>query len=137
MQSFHQAGSQKGKRGFTLIEVVIGSLFLTVGIVGVMAAFLSGLMLVESSRNMTEASAHARTVLEELRRESTRGLAAVVQRDWTSWTVNEGVPTLPGEQITVTFRNPASDPVEATVTVGWSERRRNRTTSFTSFLTRR
>lgn len=131
-------GGRTGEAGgFTLIEVVVSTLIVVVGIVALLGAFLSGLILVESGRNMAVASADARAVFEEMRRLSAGGIGPVTARNWSTWSQGAGLTALQNEAVAVRFRNPAVDPVEATVTVSWSEKNRNRSSAFTGFLTRR
>lgn len=125
------------KGGFTLIEVVVTALVLAVGLTALMAGFLSGLVLVESGRNMAAAGADARVVLEEMRRLSGGGLGPVVATNWSTWASGSGLTTLPNESVAVRFRNPNADPLEATVTVSWVERTRNRSAAFTGLVTKR
>lgn len=131
-------------QGFTLMEAVIGTFLIAVGLVALMSAFLSGLMLVESGRNQAVASADARAVFEEMRRLSVSGLRpsgnrveVVTTRDWSTWSRTAGLTTLPSETISVSFRDLNADPLEATVTVNWTEKRRNRSSRFTGLVTRR
>lgn len=124
-------------RGFTLVEVVVSTFVLAVGILALLGTFLSGLTLVESSRNRSVASADARAVFEEMRRLSGASLAQVTAQDWPTWGRNAGLTTLPNERVSVAFRNPAADPVEATVTINWQEKNRARATVFTGWVTRR
>lgn len=123
--------------GFTLIELVVSTLIVAVGIVALMGTFLSGLGLVESGRNMAVAAADARTVFEEMRRLSGSGLPSVTGRNWAAWSAGAQLTSLPNETVAVGFQNPAADPLRATVTVNWSERNRARSSSFTSLVTRR
>ena len=123
--------------GFTLVEVVVSTLIVAVGIVALLGTFLSGLILVESGRGMAVASADARAVFEEMRRLSAGGVGPVTARNWSVWSQQAGLTTLQNETVGVRFRNPAADPVEATVTVNWLEKNRNRSSAFTGFLTRR
>ncbi|MBI3312494.1 MAG: prepilin-type N-terminal cleavage/methylation domain-containing protein [Candidatus Omnitrophica bacterium] len=125
------------RKGFTLIEVVVSTFVLAVGILSLLGTFLSGLILVESSRNRSVAAADARAVFEEMRRLSGTSLAQVTAQNWSTWGRNAGLTALPNEQITVAFRNPAADPVEATVTVRWQERNRDQARAFTGLVTRR
>lgn len=123
--------------GFTLMEVVITTLILAVGLTALMAGFLSGLVLVESGRNMATAGADARAVLEEMRRLSGGGLAPVAATNWSTWARGSGLTTLQNESVLVRFRNPNADPLEATVTVSWVEGTRNRSATFTGLVTKR
>lgn len=130
--------AKRGMQGFTLVEVVITAAIFAVAAVALMAGFLSGLMLVESGRTMATASADARTVLEEMRRQSGSGLNAVTQVNWPTWARTTGALTsLENERVSVSYRNPAADPLEATVTVNWTERNRARSATFTGLVTRR
>lgn len=124
-------------RGFTLVEVVVTAAIFAVAAVALMAGFLSGLILVESGRTMATAAADARTVFEEMRRQSGSGLFAVTQVNWPAWSLLSGLNQLENETISVRYRNPAADPLEATVTVNWMERNRARSASFTGLVTRR
>lgn len=128
---------RKRRCGFTLMEVVIATFIVAVGVVALVSAFLSGLILIESSRGMAQAASDARSVFEEMRRLSAGGTQPIITRDWTSWSRSSGLTGLSSESVTVSFRNPADDPLEAKVTVNWSERNRNRSTSFTALITKR
>lgn len=131
-----QAGWGK-KRGFTLVEVLVAVTIVAIGIVGLVSGFLSGLLLVESSRNMATAGADARAVLEEMRRLSGTGLGAVTAQNWATWSRNAGLASLQNQSVSVAYRNPNADPLEATVTVRWTEGTRNRSASFTGLVTKR
>lgn len=124
-------------RGFTLIEVVVTTLILGVALTALMAGFLSGLSLVESGRSMATAGADARAVLEEMRRVSGSGTASVVGTDWAAWSRSAGLTALQNESVAVQYRNPAADPLEATVTVRWVDGTRNRSARFTGLVTKR
>jgi len=119
------------------MEVLVATVFVAIGIVGLMSAFFVGLDMVESSRNVAEAGAHARLLLEEIRRESSNGLGAVASTDWSAWVTNEGLVTLPSETIRVDFRNANADPLEVTVTVTWLHRTRSKSVSMAGSVTSR
>ncbi len=131
----------KGARGFTLMEVVVTSLIVAVAMVALLSVFLSGLMMVETGRSTVMASADARVVFEEVRRLSgTGGLAAVTQGPaggWTAWARQEGLISLTNETVTVTSRVQEPNVLEATVTIAWVERGRNRNSQLTGLVTPR
>ncbi len=132
---FTRDSSRRRGKGFTLIEAVISILLVVVAIGGLWSAFLSGMFLVEEGRNATQAATDARTVFEEMRRRSASGLSAITSLDWTGWAQGAGLTALPGESIAVTFANPASDPVQATATVSWTEKSRSRSAIFKGLVT--
>ena len=125
------------QKGMTLVEVLVATFVIVVAVVALMAGFLSGLLLVESGKNMAVAAADARAVFEEMRRLSASGLPSVAGRNWTTWSRNAGLTGLTNENVTVNFRNPAADPLEATVRVNWTQRDRNRSFTFTGLVTQR
>jgi Tfp pilus assembly protein PilV len=145
------AAARSSILGFTLSEVVVSTLIVAVGLVALLSAFLSGLLLVESGRNMAVASADARTVFEEMRRLSSASLLQVTSpaTPWSTWARQQGLTTLSNEAITEEFWvaktnqgsriNRTNPPglVEASLTVSWSEKGRNRSAQFTSLLTKR
>lgn len=127
-----------GKKGFTLIEVMMAAAIVAIGTVALLSAFLSGMILIESSRNKAVAAADARTVLEEMRRISRSGLAWVTATNWTTWARSNGLTTLPQEQITVQYRNPLYDLLEVGLTVSWVEHNnRGRSVILNNYLTER
>lgn len=138
-----------GQGGFTLIEMSVAILLLAVGMVALWSAILSGLMLVESGRNVAQASEDARTVLEEVRRLAGANLNQVTSTNWGNWAANPNggnltdpnfrttPPPLANETVTVTFIDPADDPLIATVTVAWVEKARPKSASVTALVTRR
>ncbi len=144
-------------KGFTLIELTIGFMLMTIGIVALWGALLSGLLLVEASRSRSQAAADARVVFEEMRRQAGTGLATVTGTNWANWvaSANGGnltntatrinPPPLKGETIAVTLTDlnggpvnlPADDPFRATVRIDWQEKARAKSATFTALLTRR
>lgn len=127
-----------GRKGFTLIEIAITTLILAVAFISLMLALTYGMVLLESSRNMTQAGVDARALIEEMRRTCTSGgLAQVTATNWTTWGSTNGLTALDNEAIAVSYVDAAADPLEVTITVSWTERSRNRSETFTGFFTRR
>ncbi|MBI1953023.1 MAG: hypothetical protein HYS41_02745 [Candidatus Omnitrophica bacterium] len=145
------AAARSSILGFTLSEVVVSTLIVAVALVGLLSAFLAGLVLVESSRNMAVASSDARTVFEEMRRLSSTNLLQVTNpaTPWGTWARQQGLTTLSNETITEEFwvaktnqgsrinRTNPPNLVEASLTVSWSEKGRNRSAQFTNLITKR
>lgn len=120
------ATMRKDGRGFTLVEVLMAMLVFVVAVVALLGLYVGVSNLRESSRNMAQAMADARTVLEEIREASGASLATVTGTDWTTWAEDNNLTSLPNEVITVTFEDENADPLEVTVQVDWTERGRLR-----------
>lgn len=140
---------RQDKKGFGLVELLVAILLLAIGMVALWSAILSGLLLVESGRNATQANEDTRTVLEEVRRLAAANLTQVTAKDWTTWSANPNggnltnpnsranPPPLTNEAVAVTFLDPVADPLVATVTVSWVEKSRPKSSSVTALVTRR
>lgn len=140
-----------GRAGFTLVELMVSTFILAVGLVALLGTFLSGLILVERGRSRVVASADARAVFEEMRRVSSGGMVAVTNptTPWPAWAQGQGLTTLQTEGITADFWvpgtnrtqrvNPTNPPatVEAVVTIKWVERGRTHSSGFTHVMTKR
>ena len=126
-----------GRRGFTLIEVVMTIGIFAITTVALIGFYITVSVLNESSRNVTRAMADARAVLEGIRNSSASGLAAVTGTNWTSWAMNNNLDSLDQEAVSVAYANPAADPLNVTVRVNWSERGRARTAVVNTLVTRR
>ena len=124
-------------RGFSLMEVLF-AMVIFVALVGGMGRFFLGTgNLNEGSRNLTRAMEDARTVCEAIRNTSMGGLAAVTAVNWAAWATQNGLTTLPNQQVTVTFTNPAANPLPVRVVVSWQDRRHPRTATVETLVTQR
>lgn len=142
-------GRGRCRIGFTLIEMAVAMLIAGIIMVGLWSAILSGSLLVESGRNMTQANEDARTILEEVRRLAAADLSQVTARNWGNWAADPNggnltdpnfrtnPPPLRNEAVAVAFLDPAADPLTATVTVSWVEKARPKSASVTVLVTRR
>ncbi len=124
-------------RGFTLIEVVVSMLVFAISMVGLAGFYLGSARLGEGERNLTQATNDARIVMEAIRDVSAAGLATVTATNWTNWATANGLTSLPAEVTTVTYANPAADPLSVTVQVSWQERNRARMSVLSTLVTRR
>ncbi len=125
------------RAAFSLAELMVSVMVFTIGVVALMGVYLSVAQISESSRNLARAMADARVVLEGIRETSTAGLPAVTVTNWTTWASNGGLTSLNNESMTVTYANPAADPLAVTVQVNWQERGRARSASVATLVTRR
>jgi len=124
-------------KGFTLAEVVMSTLLAGIILVALAMTLAQGLRLVELNRNTLQATADVRVVTEEMARLSEASLTAVTAVDWTAWAAGQGLTSLPAEVLVVAYVNANADPLQATVTVQWVERGRNRSIQMTELLTSR
>lgn len=131
------ATMRKGGRGFTLVEVLMAMLVFVVAVVALLMLYIGVSSLRESSRNMAQAMADARTVLEEIREASGASLAGVTGTDWTGWASDNNLTSLPDEVVTVEYADEAADPLDITVQVDWTERGRARTAVVETLVTQR
>lgn len=123
------------RKGFTLPEVMVALMVFAIAVLSLMGVYLTVSQLAESSRNLAQAMADARVVLEGIRETSTGGLAGVTGTNWTSWAVTKNLNVLNNESVTVT--SSGADPLVVTVQVSWQERGRARLATVDTLVTRR
>ncbi len=125
--------------GFTLAEVILAAAILVFALAGLLALFISCMLLNESSRNRATAIAHAQYVMEEIKNTNFANIETNINAGNWNWDEteieNESLPVLKSELITTTV--PASgDPVEVLVEVEWQDRLGGaQTISLTSIFT--
>lgn len=133
----------KCARGFTMIELMFTVFILTVGFSALMEGFASLLYLIDISREETSASADLRNMLERIRGTPFDQMNArfpdgsvngpVSARYWTLI----GIYSLKNQNITVSYTNPASDPLEVQVVAQWQDTRgKSRNMTYCTFKTR-
>lgn len=127
----------KRSEGFTLIEVMISMMVFAIAIAALAGFYIGTARLGESGRNLTQAMNDVRVVAEAMRDLSTGGLAVVTATDWTAWAQANGLRSLQNETVTVTYGNPAADPLQVSVQVAWQEGARPRSASMDTLVTRR
>ena len=111
--------------GFTLAEVILAAAILAFALAGLLALFISCMLLNESSRNRATAIGHAQYVMEEIKNTNFDNIETNINAGNWNWDEteieNESLPVLKSELITTTV--PASgDPVEVLVEVEWQDR---------------
>ncbi len=121
-------------RGFTFIEVLMAVFILSVGISAVLMLYTSSMLSAATAWDMTVATSNAEHILEEMQvRDS---LADIVNTDWPQWAQDHGLNTLPKETFSVTFADPAGDPLNIQITVGWEKKLRTNQITLKTRLTK-
>ncbi len=123
----------RNKRGFTLIELVIGMGILAFALCGIVSGLVTFMSLAEMARDKTVAVNDAQQLMEQIQDTSFSSVASVA---WTSWAVNNGCNTLNNEQVNVAFAYPGVDLLQIRVTVTWQTRNRPMSVSMVTLRTR-
>ncbi len=125
-----------GKRGFTLIELIISLSIIVPVLLGVIGLNVYVFRMNETSRRAVVAVQDAHTVIERIRNASETSLAQVTTT-YPSGQAVGGFSNLPSEQVTVAYPNASADPLAITVTVSWQDRQGTMTRSLTTQVTQR
>ena len=121
-------------KGFTLVELLVAAYILLVGICGILSLFVNTLTSSESSWDTTTATSHAQYVLEEM--QTKLNLSEIRLTNWKKWVGDTGLLTLPDENITITFGDPTSDPLDIQVVDQWQRKKRLNTVTLRTKLTK-
>lgn len=104
-------------QGMTLVEILVAVFILTVGILGSLLFFARAMTSVSTAKDLTLATAHAESLLEEMRGRST--LINIQQTDWSRWAEAQGFNALPQEKVEVHYDNPGGNPLKVKTKVSW------------------
>lgn len=107
----------KSLKAFTLVELMITAYVLLIGISGVLLSYVQFLSSSQSSWDMTVASSHAESILEDMHTQ--KSLADIPSIDWDGWADTHGFKSLPEEKIIAVFDNASPQLLDITVTVEW------------------
>lgn len=124
---------RRGSKGFSLLEIVIALVLLTVGLVGVLYLFPVGLRASGRAGLMSKAAFFAQRKLEDIKREgydfhSTPGLrSGVFSDDKFSWEEKVENPLVEGEPPEVALR-------KIILTVQWVEEGAKRSEDFVTYI---
>jgi prepilin-type N-terminal cleavage/methylation domain-containing protein len=109
---------RKARQGYTLLELTLAMALFAV-VLGATAQSLVTYHANIEMQNMRSAAAqNARGVLaamREMRDDPTQAFPAAILAQWPDGQAVPGAGTLPGEQIIVTYADPAANPLEVTV----------------------
>jgi len=92
------------KKGFTIIEVIVGVLIISVAIVGIAIGFSGGLAMVNEIRQIATADRIAQEIMEELRGgESLEAIPSSLEKDGVTYTLEKDGVTYTLEKDGVTY----------------------------------
>ena len=120
--------------GVTFVELLITIFVFTGAILGALMFFANAMIASQYAKDMTAVTSHAEYVLEEMQSRST--LANITGTNWPAWYTGQGIATLPGEAINVTFTNSSANPLEISVNLRWSTRTRSLNEIFATRITK-
>lgn len=129
------------RSGFTLMELMAAAVILALALAGLLGAFVGNFNLIGLARNLTIATNHARSVMEEIRERNIPSF--ITTEDWTGWAQQDapgggGCNTLNNENVQVSFPSGVgANPLQVLITVNWTEKGRPRNTQFVTLITER
>lgn len=129
----------KHQKGFTLIELMIALLVATLAIGGYIASNIVIQRNADSAFERTVALQDANQIIERMRSIAQSGtFPANVTAAFPQNSTVSGFLNLTNEQVTVSYADPAVNPLDATVTVVWtSHTQRQETTALRTYITQR
>lgn len=108
------------KQGVTLVELLIASFLLLTGFCGLLTVFINSMHSTENSWEVTLATTHAQSILEEMQNRKTT--VDIKSSDWNVWLTQQAMTQLPNERVEVTYKNPHANPLDITVKVLWQSK---------------
>jgi len=131
------------KKGTTLVEVMVATLIFVVALGALLSSITELLCLVDLSKEQTIAVTDLRNMMEKIRATAFSDMqaqfpdAVVDDSSAGRYLAILGDYRLSNEQVTVTYANISSDPLEIKASVNWlDKRRRARKVSISTFKTR-
>ena len=117
----------KFRKSFTLMELLLATVFLVFSLAASLMLFANCIMLNEYNRSLTIAATHAQYVMEEIRSTSFSDIESYINGgtwDWDSNTIdNLSLGALSGETIDANEIGSDSDLLDVEVIVNWQGRR--------------
>lgn len=146
-QKMRKRSCSATKQGFTILELLLASIVIAIVLCVLLLEFITCSLLVESSRNLTQAVTHAQYVMEDIKQDATINFATIADKikdvpspaewDFADETAvsNEGLTPLSNESIDTSVDDSVPSLLEITVTVNWQDRNnRNRTVSLETII---
>ncbi|MBI4115103.1 MAG: type II secretion system protein [Candidatus Omnitrophica bacterium] len=119
----------ENQKGFTLVELAVGAVVLTIAILTTAFSILNLQGLSELSKEKVIAVADANRVLEAMRDTANTSVSALQSTNWTTWAATNVVGTkgsnevqLPQETVTAVIAS--GNPAQVTLTLSWNHKQR-------------
>ncbi len=125
---------KKTLKGFTLMEILVSLLILSIGIVGILLFLSRSMSAIDFANDSIVASSHGEYILEEMRTRDS--LANIISTNWENFALEENLDTLPSESINIYFPTPANDPLEIQATIEWTRNSRQNNIILTTEMTK-
>jgi len=126
--------SLKNTNAFTLVEVLISIFILTIGMMGILLFIVKTSSAIQLSKDLTLATIHADYIFEEMH--SRTSLSNITSETWDVNSLDASLDTLENEVISVSYVDSASDPLNITVGVSWTDASRNYNINFITEMTK-
>ena len=110
----------RSQRALTLVELLVAAYMLLVGICGILLLFTNAMTSTESSWDITIATSHAESILEEM--QNIKTLPLVKSQDWDKWLEAKGLKTLPQEVVHIKFGEIIADPLDIKLEISWERK---------------
>ncbi len=120
--------------GFTLLEVLIATFVLVLGIVSTFLFFTNAMTSTQYAADVTTATSHAEYVFEEMKTRA--ALSDITNTNWTTWAQNENLNTLPQESIVVQIADAQGDPLDIQLAVNWTRKSRQNNVNLRTQMTK-
>lgn len=132
-------GGMKNRRGFTMVELLIAVVVIGVTLLAMILGNTSVQQLSEKSFEKMSAYQDAHRTVELIRNASVTGtFPANVVNTFPPAGQVAGFNSLKNEQVTVSYTDPAADPLDITVTTTWERGdRRNGSIQLRTLMTQR
>jgi len=119
--------NKKNSRGFTYVELMLATLILVIAGVAILQSFTVEAYFSLINRGRTVAMTDLSNIMEAIISTPFNSIPARFPNGTKDGSVGNPYPNIVGgytiknEEITVTYVNPASDPLEITVTLKWKD----------------
>lgn len=127
-------GVLRQKKAFTLIELLLAVFILAFGIASILQLFSQSILSSNAAWDLTVASSHAETLLEEMQSRET--LDSIISENWDQWGRANDLNQLPDEQIQIKMNDHQMDPLPINVIISWDRSGRKQSVQFQSRFTK-